>query len=135
MGDKRPYNKPKGDISKKLVARFGLFLAIFLIIIFSVSLIRNISKIFDAKRRIKEEGEKVKALEVENEEIRRKIENVKSQEYLEKQMRDKLGLAKEGEIVVVLPDEETLRKLVPKETEERQTLPNPTWKKWLKLFF
>jgi cell division protein FtsB len=106
-----------------------------MILIFSVSLIRNITKILNAQRRIKEEGERVKALEVENEKIRGKITDVKSQEYLEKQMRDKLGLAKEGEIVVVLPDEGTLRKLVPQEAEEKEVLPDPTWKKWLKLFF
>ena len=135
MGNKRTYNKPKEDFLKKVLSKFGVFIALFLILIFSISLIRNVTKILDAKRRIKEEGEKVKALEAENEEIRRKIEDVKSQEYLEKQMRDKLGLAKEGEIVVVLPDEETLRKLVPKEEEEKETLPDPTWKKWLKLFF
>ncbi|MDP3994252.1 MAG: hypothetical protein Q8P91_00270, partial [bacterium] len=58
----------------------------------------------------------------------------KKQEYIEKQLRDKLGLSKEGETIVVLPDADTLRKLVPPIPGEEEILPDPNWKKWLKLF-
>lgn len=135
MGNKRLYHTPKESFLKRFVAKFGVWVAILLILVFSISLIRSVTKILEAKRRIKEEAAKVEKLKAENEEIRKKIEAVKTQEYLEKQMRDKLGLAKEGEIVVILPDEETLRKLAPQEIEEKETLPDPTWKKWLKLFY
>jgi cell division protein FtsB len=135
MGSQRLYRTPKENFLKRFVAKFGVWAAILLILVFSISLVRSVTKILEAKRRIKEEAAKVEKLKAENEEIRKKIEVVQTQEYLEKQMRDKLGLAKEGEMVVILPDEETLRKLVPEEIEEKETLPDPTWKKWLKLFF
>jgi len=135
MGSKRLYHTPKESFLKRFVAKFGVWVSIFLILVFSISLIRSVTKILEAKRRIKEEAAKVEKLKVENEEVKKKIEAVKTQEYLEKQMRDKLGLAKEGEIAVILLDEETLRKLAPQEIEEKETLPDPTWKKWLKLFY
>jgi hypothetical protein len=70
-----------------------------------------------------------------NAELGKRLAEVKSQDYIEKQLRDKLGLAKPGEIVVVMPDADTLRKLAPKPVEEEAVLPDPTWKKWLRLFF
>ena len=62
------------------------------------------------------------------------MEKVQSDIYIEKQMRDKLGLAKEEEVVIIMPDEEILRKLAPTYPEEEQTLPDPNWKKWAQLF-
>ena len=38
------------------------------------------------------------------------FESELSDEFIEKQLRDKLGLAKKGEIILILPDEETLKK-------------------------
>ncbi len=43
-------------------------------------------------------------------------------------------MAKEGEIIIVLPDEEILGTLAPNLEEEEEALPDPNWKKWLKLF-
>ena len=43
-------------------------------------------------------------------------------------------MAKEGEIVVILPDPETVRKFAPSIYTEEEPLPDPNWKKWLKLF-
>ena len=43
-------------------------------------------------------------------------------------------MAKEGEIVVILPDEHILRKLAPDREIEEEVLPDPNWKKWMKLF-
>ena len=41
---------------------------------------------------------------------------------------------KDGETIVVLPEEETLRKMAPRFEREEEVLPDPTWKKWVKLF-
>lgn len=70
----------------------------------------------------------------ENRDLETKLKEVKDDVYIEKQLRDKLGYAKEGEIVVVLPDEAILRKLAPPERREEETLPDPNWKKWMKVF-
>jgi len=62
------------------------------------------------------------------------LKKVQSDAFLEKQLRDKLGLAKEGETVVVLPDKEALKGLVPPLPEEENILPKPIWQRWLDLF-
>lgn len=87
------------------------------------------SKLTDAKTRL----EKVKKEQLE---LKSELENVQSSFYKEKQARDVLGLAKKREIVLVLPDEETLRRLSPRRTEEQtEAIPAPNWKKWYNLFF
>jgi 2-phospho-L-lactate guanylyltransferase (CobY/MobA/RfbA family) len=76
----------------------------------------------------------VKELQRENRKLKRDLQEKESEEFIEKELRNKLNLAKKGEIVVVLPDEEILRKLAPERVEEEEALPDPNWKKWLKLF-
>lgn len=110
------------------------YLLLFLCIVFALSLARNIARIKNAQVRMERIKGRVEKLQKENEELQLKIEEAKKQEYIEKQLRDKLGLSKEGETIVVLPDADTLRKLVPPIPEEEETLPDPNWKKWLKVF-
>ena len=110
------------------------YLLFFLCIVFALSLARNIARIKNAQVRVEGIKERVEKLQKEKEELRVKVEEAKKQEYIEKQLRDKLGLSKEGETIVVLPDADTLRKLVPPIPEEEETLPDPNWKKWLQVF-
>jgi cell division protein FtsB len=121
------------SIKERLEKYLSLFLVL-LSLIFLLSLARNVIKINTANQNIKEaEGEAAK-LSKGNAQLREKLSEVQSEEYVERQLRDKLGLAKEGEIVIVLPDEETLRKFAPREVEEEETLPDPNWRMWARLF-
>ncbi len=86
------------------------------------------------KNAIKKEETRLVKLRKENEELKKRAEEVGKDIFFEKEARNKLGLGKEGETIVVLPDDETLRKLALKREEEQDTLPDPNWKKWLKLF-
>lgn len=128
----------KGNFWEKLKSKLKtsyIYLAVFLGLLLLLSFVRNIAKISDAQKRIEKAEGRVEKLRKENEEMERRLAEVKGEEYIERQLRDNLGLAKEGEIVVVLPDEEILRKIAPSVPEEEDILPDPTWKKWLKLFF
>jgi cell division protein FtsB len=123
---------------RKLVElRFKKYLDILLlafVAILIVSLGRNVLRISRVDRTIEEARERVDKLKEENEELKRKADEVQSQVYIEKQLRDELGLAKEGEIVLVLPEDKILRKLAPDYEEDQERLPDPNWKKWLDLF-
>lgn len=60
-----------------------------------------------------------------------------SEDYIERQARDKLGLAREGETIVVLPPAEELRRFAPREEIfdaefEREKL--PIFRQWVRLF-
>lgn len=131
---KNMIEKLNQTIKNKLKQYLNYFL-ILLSFLLIISLARNIIRINRAGKKIDEAQVRVEELKKENEELKGKIESLKSEEYKEKQLRDKLGLAKEGEIVVVLPDEEVLRKLAPKRVIEEDVLPAPNWKRWYKLFF
>lgn len=120
----------KQGLTKKLIR----FVFVFLCFLLLLSVARNILRMKKVNRQLANEREAIEKIKKENEEFKKKLSEIQSQEYIEKELRDKLGLAKEGEIVVVLPDAETLRNLVPDFEEEAESLPDPIWKKWLKLF-
>jgi cell division protein FtsB len=120
-------------VKNKLKAH-SIYLAIGFILLLIISLARNITKIRQAQEKIQEKKEEVEKLEERNKKLKEQFEKVSSEEFAERELRDKLGLAKEGEIIIVLPDEATLRKLIPELKEEEEVLPDPNWKKWLKLF-
>lgn len=125
-------------ITTKIKARLKAYSNIVFIIVsllMLVSLTRNIVKVREAKERLKEKEEYIEKTRKENEELGQRVDIFKSEEFIEKQLRDKLGLAKEGEIIIVLPDEETISKFAPSDEKEEEILPDPNWKKWLKLFF
>ena len=120
---------------KNKIPQISKYLIYIMFILLSVSIYRNVSKIGSIYKIIAEKEVDVEKLEEENKELEKKVEEVTSDDYIEKQIRDKLGLVKEGEIVLVLPEPEVLRKYAPKIEEEEETLPDPNWKKWMKLFF
>ena len=123
------------NLIKVKLKLYSGFIIAFVIALLIISLMRNIAKTVAAQKRIQKEEARVESLRVENEKLRERLEKETSEAYIEKQMRDKLGLAKEGETIVILPDEETLKKLAPTLPVEEDTLPAPNWKKWLNLFF
>ncbi len=111
------------------------YLLILILIALALSLVRNILQIRSVNEKISQAEEGVEELKQEGKQLEAEIESLGSDEYIEKQLREKLGLAKEGEIVLVLPDEDTLRKLAPKRVVEEDVLPEPNWRKWVRLFF
>ena len=68
-----------------------------------------------------------------NQELKAKLEYVKSDEFVEKMARNRLNMTKKDEMIVVLPVDELplLRKNVKKKKGE--DLPN--WQRWWRLFF
>ena len=119
---------------KALVSPYLRYLFIIFFVLLTLSLARNVVRILRAGQRVEEAQERVEKLKEENEELKKRLETVGSEEYIEKQLRDNLGLAKGEEIIIVLPDEETLRALAPRSQEEQDVLPDANWKKWMKLF-
>lgn len=111
------------------------YLVILVVILLTLSLLGNISKTRGSLKTIEDKKEELLALEEKNKELKENLERVKSDEFIEKQIRDQLGLAKSGEIILVLPEDDVLKKLVPEMSVEEEDLPDPIWRKWYKLFF
>ena len=120
---------------KAKLKEFSIYFLVFVTFALLFSLIRNVLKIKRVNEEISKKEQKVDELIRKNEGLRAEVDTLKSEEHVERQLRDKLGLAKEGEVVIVLPEESILRKLLPNIEAEEETLPDSNWKKWLKLFF
>jgi len=118
----------------KRVQKLSSFFLVILFLAITLSLYRSISRTGTVNLGIDEAQERVDKLKEENQRLEGRLKGVRNIEFVEKQLRDKLGLAKEGEIVIVLPEDDVLRKLAPKIEEEEEVLPDPNWKKWAKLF-
>ncbi len=116
---------------QKLIG-YGLWLMV-LVLVFSV--VQNARKVVETRAEIQKEQEKVAKMKAQNDELEKQVAEAQSTSFIEKQVRDRLGLAKAGESIVILPDEATLRKLAPQAAREEDTLPDPNWKKWEHLFF
>ena len=108
--------------------------ALAILVILTISFARNISKIRGAGDRIEEARVKNEILKVEIEKLGQELELLESDAHVESEIRNKLGLAREGEIIVVLPDDEILRKIAPRIEFEQEQLPDPNWKQWMTLF-
>lgn len=61
--------------------------------------------------------------------LKERLYYVKTQEFIEKQARERLGMVKEGEYLVLAPPATSSIKTI----EIKDTTPN--WKKWWQLFF
>jgi cell division protein DivIC len=105
-----------------------------LILMLSVTLVKNVIRTNQIREQIEAEKVKIAKIQAENDKLASEVANTQSAEFIEREMRNKLGLGKEGEAVVVLPDPDALRKLVPVVPVEVDTLPDPNWRKWVHLF-
>lgn len=126
-------NESKG-LLKGVAGRLYFYFALILSLILVISILKALVKIKQVQDEIANKELEVEKVAKEQGDLQNKLDYTKSQEFVEKQLRDKLGLAKQGEIVVILPPPEVLRKFAPHYTEEQEVLPDPNWKRWLKLF-
>ena len=106
----------------------------FFILILALSIVRNIGKVKRIKEEIKAEKARISKIEAENDALTKQVALTQNPQFVEKEIRNKLGLVKTGEVVVVLPDPETVKRLAPSPKVVEDSLPQPTWLKWLNLF-
>lgn len=121
--------------SKKWSFRYSMPILIVISGLLIASIFRNITTIQKAKIEVQKKEAELQKLESKSIELKKQEETIGSDFYKEVQLRDKLGYGKEGEIVVVLPDEATLRKLAPELPAEEIESEEANWRKWLNLFF
>lgn len=117
-------------MSKKRIARI---LVLVLGFYFIVSLVQQILSLWKAEERIKIAQEKVEEAGRESEELAEKLKYVRSEEFVEKEARDKLGMGKEGETAVVVPKDLIEKEVEKAEKEEPKKVPN--WRLWKEAFF
>lgn len=108
----------------------------FKLIIFFISLgaivtaPRSLYEMWQRRDLLRERQEVRDELATENERLRRELAESQTPEYIEKVAREKLGLIKEGERVILMP---------PRKDSGQANFATPdsvaNWKKWWRLFF
>ena len=117
------------------IQRQGLSVVIILLGIYLIiSLSQDLWKLLEARERIARERQEVAKLEQEQQGLASRLEEVMSEEFVEREAREKLLMSKPGETVVLLPEEgkEEKRVLGQKVVDEEGDLAN--WEKWMRLF-
>lgn len=108
-----------------------------IVIAVSAVLVVNLSRsIWDLWRRrdILTEREAVLGrLEEENKRFQGELEYAQSPEFIEQEARNRLGLGREGEAVVLMPNDKF--QMTNGKAEEKAIENLPNWKKWWRLFF
>lgn len=91
---------------------------------------RNVVRLYQAGNRVKEAQKQLEGAKAKNEQLTKRLAEVNSPEFVEREAREKLGYGKEGEVMVILPDQDQKgRSSFAKATED---LPN--WKRWWDLY-
>lgn len=106
-----------------------VFFVVLLASIFAINnLVRSIYTLWNKQDLLIQARRDVEKEKKQNNELLQKLKVVESEEFVEKQARDKLFMVKPGERLVVLPNIEEEKTEKPKEAV-------PNWKQWLDLFF
>ncbi len=106
-------------------------LALGLLITVAISFVKSVQKLWLVDARVAQLKADVKRLEQEKKELSVRNNEAESPEFVEKEAREKLGLGKEGETVVVLP-EDTHRSQIQDQNVAGDNDAN--WRRWLKVF-
>jgi cell division protein FtsB len=106
---------------------------ILVVLIIAYSLLAQITDALKSSDRLSIQAEIVFKLEAKNRELKKKLTQIKSPEFIEQQARDKLGLSRNGETIVIIPEEKL--KMVLGASSAAQEVRLPNWLGWLRVFF
>ena len=109
--------------------RTAQIVIIFLLIVASVTLGKNIHGQFSRFKEIYGAEKDARELSQKKHTLEKELERVRSSFNLEKEARDKLGYQKPGEVLFVVPEQEIL------EEQTGQTVKKRNWEGWRDLVF
>lgn len=112
----------------------GLVGALVVFLILASSMLKSLKRIREGDVLIEKTRVRLEKIDQENQKLTEQLQMTESEEFVEKQMRNKLGLAKEGEIIIVLPEPDIVKRLVPILPKDEEIRLKPNWQKWLELF-
>ncbi len=96
----------------------------------SLSAGRTILELWKRRDVVHERERELIKLREENASLERALQDIGQDAYLERIARDKLGLVREGETIVILPDTGDKTQVAGTHVGNE-----PNWKKWWRIFF
>ena len=97
-------------------------------LIFTFRLATNVYRLVKSGGRVGRVSRELAEAEAENKRLKERLEYVKSEEFVEREARERLGLGKPGEVVVILP--------TPSKIQDSKSgiQDKPNWEKWWELY-
>lgn len=91
---------------------------------------QNVWRLFRAGDRVNEASRELAQVQAEHDRLEARLNEVRSPEFVEREAREKLGLGREGEVMLILPDQNAgaSGQMAGVRGEE------PNWKKWWDLY-
>ncbi len=120
----------KNLISSFLTSTWVFVFILVLLLVFSVSLIREVMRKIEIQRQIAALEEKIDSLENDNKQLESLIAYLQTDDFIEEEARKKLSLKKPGEKVIAVPE---LEESSDSSNASTSTLPN--WRLWWYYFF
>ncbi len=114
-----------------MIKKIGLGIIILVVLIVAYNLITQIMEATRSGERLSQAADIVYKLEAKNRELKNKLVQIQSPEFIEQEARDRLGLTKQGETIVIIP-EEKLKLILGASASAQIRLPN--WLGWLRVF-
>lgn len=109
----------------------GVILLVSLVVAYNI--INQIIAATNSAERLSQAADTVYQLEIKNKELKKKLTEIQSPQFIEEIARNKLGLSKKGETVVIIPEEKLKQVLGASESAQQIRLPN--WQGWLRIFW
>jgi len=103
-------------------------------LILIISLVQGIGKTKKSRTRVDKMVVDKNKLVEERRELLGRLEYVQGKDYIEKIAREELSLAKEGEVVVIVPDDGIQQMAYSKQQDKDGEEVKQNWKKWLAVF-
>jgi len=116
-----------------MIKKITFGVVILLSLVLAYNLITQIIDSVKSGDRLSQAADNVYKLEAKNKELKKKLSEVQSPEFIEQQARDKLGLGRPGETMVIIPDEKLKEVMGASQPAQQIRLPN--WLGWLRVFF
>lgn len=96
-------------------------------------LLTQIADAIKSGDRLSTQAEEVYKLEIKNRELKNRLKQIQSSEFIEDVARNKLGLSKPGETIFIIPEKKIKEILGTSSSAREIRLPN--WLGWWKVFF
>ncbi len=107
-----------------------LIFAILVSIVLATNSTKRILSLRTTSQSVQEAEKQLEQLKQDNQALKQELEYKKSEGVIERELRNKLGLAREGEAVVILPKENS-----DQSSAAGNQRPEKNWQKWWSRFF
>ena len=100
-----------------------------------VSLSRSVVDLWQRRAIVKKEQERLVLVEQRHQELTERLKTVQTPAFVEKEARERLGMAREGDTVIIMDNMGSEKEEQGGVSISRYREPVPNWKRWWQVFF